>query len=186
MSHENISPLKTHEGRISQSFEVNANFEYPFYSQLKVGDNARSQIDNEISRQHKIEQHDYKWKLERDKLSNSSVPFPSNDLGSREHRSLQHEYEERRTNWEYELSTIETKHNDNKTFIRDNGQTLAKEFSAKNPGNGIYQATDEFHVEKQEEKQKEPLQEEFSVQSQGELEQDFAVSKDSRPLTKTL
>ena len=186
MSNEHKTPLNSHEGRISQNFEVNAEFEYPYYPHLTVSDNARAQIDNEALRQNAIEKHDFNWKLERDKLSNSTVPFPNNDLSSREHRSLQHEYEERRANWEYVLASIENKHNNNRDYIREEGQTLSQEFSVQNDDNGMSITNNSFQVEIQNEQQKAPLKQEFSVRSNDANEQNFTVSKNNKAMTMKL
>lgn len=171
-------PLKSPANDVSMKFELSAEFDYPYYPHLTVGDNARAQIDNEQSRNCAIEKHDLKWVHERDKLANSAVPFPDFDLGSRQHWSLDSEYQERRTEWEYGLAGIENKHDETKMFIREEGQTLDQEFAVRSGNTVTLEPKHEFQAVPQTGLDKSALKDDFSAQSSGKTEQDFAVSKD--------
>lgn len=98
-----------------------------------VTDTARAELRSENAHEAAIDAHDAKWMRERDKLSNSAVPYPEFDLGSRAHRNLANEYQERRTEWEMQRERIEKRFAKERSDIRNSGPTLSEEFRAQNP-----------------------------------------------------
>jgi len=150
-------------------------------------DNARAQLDNEAQRNAALQLHDQNWLRERDKLSNSSLPYPNFDLGSREHRNLHHEYQERRTSWEYGLRDIENKHDDVNMNIREEGQTLSHEFAEQNYSNGMDITQNSIAEANYAQLNKGELKQDFAVRASGKsVDQDFSVSNDTQSLSKTL
>ncbi len=98
---------------------------------IKVSTTASAELESIKARESALDSHDAKWIRERDKLSNSSLPTPEFDLGSRAHKSLSSQYDERRTEWEREKEQIEIHYVEQRHEIRENGQTLTSEFSAQ-------------------------------------------------------
>ncbi len=97
-------------------------------SSKTLQETVKSEIDNAQDLESALDAHDQKWRRERDKLSNSSLPTPEFDLGSRQHRSLLSEYQERRNDWHIQQSTIVRDHEYLKAKIRNNGTTLSSTF----------------------------------------------------------
>ncbi len=98
----------------------------PDYS---LGGTARAEIENVRNHETALDKHDQKWLRERDRLSNSAMPIPEFDLGSKEHRrNLLGEYEERRGEWYHQQAAINIHFGNLKSEIRENGTTLSSSF----------------------------------------------------------
>ena len=96
---------------------------------LSVNGTARAAIKNAQAHEDALGAHDEKWRMEMNKLASASDPYPDFDLGSRAHRNLLGEYEERRTDWERERDQIDNSFSVQKDHIRKTGQTLSDEFT---------------------------------------------------------
>jgi hypothetical protein len=110
------------------AFRRNAGAPHP-EPDLSVNGTARAEIQNREAHENALDAHEQLWRAEVAKLARASDPFPDFDLGSRAHRNLLGEYEERRTNWEYQRDQIDNSFAVQKDRIRQTGQTVANEFS---------------------------------------------------------
>lgn len=96
---------------------------------------ARAEIENREAHAQAQDAHVVKWQEELRRLSYSTEPYPDFDLGSRGHRNLLSEYEERKTNWDRQAAQIDENFEVKKDNIRQNGQTLSDEFNTRSdPG----------------------------------------------------
>ena len=123
-------PEKTRSNKapdIGREFERSSapNKALPDYS---LGGTARAEIANVQNHEAVLDKHDQKWLRERDGLSNSAMPIPEFDLGSKEHRNLLGEYEERRGEWYHQQAAINIHFGNLKSEIRKNGTTLSSSF----------------------------------------------------------
>lgn len=95
----------------------------------KVSETARKELENEIARDRQMRRHDELWRRERNKIASSSDPYPDFDLGSRGHRNLLRDYDERRAEWEQKRDAMEADFTAKRDDIRENGRTLSDEFT---------------------------------------------------------
>ena len=93
-----------------------------------VGQTAEAEITAAHAREEDLSRHDRAWQRERSRLATSSVWVPDFDLGSRGHRNLIADYEERRTDWERRQAQIIDHHDERRDAIRANGRTLTAAF----------------------------------------------------------
>ncbi|MCB2062394.1 MAG: hypothetical protein KDE25_02865 [Novosphingobium sp.] len=103
----------------------------PQPDEWNISAGARAEIDNARYREEALDAHERKWREEQRKIAASSDPFPDFDLGSRAHRNILAEYEERRTVWEMERDGIERSFAATRTDIRSTNLTLTDEFAAR-------------------------------------------------------
>lgn len=170
---------------MGDAFRSNAGSAYE-EPDLSVNGTARAEIENGHAHEDALAAHDHKWNMEKNKLANASDPYPDFDLGSRAHRNLLSEYDERRTDWERERDQIDISFAVQKDHIRKTGQTLTDEFTlhhGRGPepgGNAPTPQTpgsppasghaDDFAVDREQSRHRSHA-EEFAVQSQShELE----------------
>lgn len=100
-----------------------------------VTDTARAEIANRSDAERQMHRHEELWKRERNKIATASDPYPDFDLGSRGHRRIRQEYDERRALWEERRDVIEDEFIIRRGDIRDNGQTLSDEFTLRRSEN---------------------------------------------------
>lgn len=98
---------------------------------MGVVDTARNEIENRANLERNLDRHEELWKRERNKIAHSSDPYPDFDLGSRGHRNIQRELQERRTIWEQRKDQIENSFAVRQSDIRQDGNTLSDEFTAR-------------------------------------------------------
>jgi len=100
-----------------------------------VGDTAHDEISSRDAQERQLHRHDDLWKRERGKIAASADPHPDFALGSRGHRNIQRDYEERRGIWEQKKDEIENRFAAQREDIRERGQTLGNEFAVhRGPG----------------------------------------------------
>lgn len=104
---------------------------------------ARAELDNAASCKEALDAHEERWRVERGKIANASDPYPDFDLGSRAHRNIQSEYEERRTVWELERDRIERSFAAKREDIRGASPTLTGDF-ARNGRDGKSASENDF------------------------------------------
>ena len=97
----------------------------------KVSETASKEIENELFHDRQMRRHDELWRRERNKIASSSDPYPDFDLGSRGHRNLLSDYDERRTIWEQKRDAMEADFTVKRNDIRETGQTLSDEFTQR-------------------------------------------------------
>lgn len=96
---------------------------------VSVAETASKEIENEITQDRQMRRHEELWRRERNKIASSSDPYPDFDLGSRGHRNLLRDYDERRAVWEQKRDVMEAGFTAKRGEIRENGQTLSDEFT---------------------------------------------------------
>ena len=104
---------------------------------------ARAELGNAAGREEALDAHEDQWRVERGKIANASDPYPDFDLGSRAHRNIQSEYEERRTVWEMGRDEIERSFAAKREDIREASPTLTGDF-AKNGRDGKPASENDF------------------------------------------
>jgi len=98
------------------------------YVDTSLNGTARVQIDTRAAFENLMDAHVRQWQSERKRLSMTSNNVPDFDLGSRGHRSILSDYEERRTEWERKAEKIEVGYEQSREQIRKTGTTLQDEF----------------------------------------------------------
>lgn len=96
-----------------------------------VNDTARAEIENTDGHEHAMGNHMQNWLIERDKLARTEHAIPDFDLGSKAHRNLLDEYNERKGEWDRKADQIDGQFAERKDYIRKNGQTLSDAFSVQ-------------------------------------------------------
>ena len=116
------------KGSLRVRFNEPEAMQFRIYSDTSLAGTARTQIDTRAAFETKMEAHVQQWRVERKRLSMTSNNVPDYDLGSRGHRSVLSEYEERRTEWERRADKIENSFHLSRESIRRTGTTLQDEF----------------------------------------------------------
>jgi len=94
-----------------------------------VNDTARAEIENTDAHDQAMGNHMQQWAIEKQRLAHQEHAVPDFDLGSKGHRDLLSEYEERRTDWERKADQIDDQFTVRRDYIRNTGQTLSDEFA---------------------------------------------------------
>lgn len=121
-------PPRSAPPELNKAFRQNAGTPHqePDHS---VNGTARAEIQNRETHEKAHDAHEQLWRREMARLARASDPYPDFDLGSRAHRNLLGEYEERRTDWERQGAQIDNSFAVQKDLIRKTGQTVTKEFT---------------------------------------------------------
>lgn len=95
-----------------------------------VSDTAQNQIDARARYDERLESHEAAWKQQRDALAHKQHPAPSLGLESPDHRAIQKEYQDRRSHWDAQAEAIDQAYAQERSDIRESGQTPSDHFKA--------------------------------------------------------
>lgn len=113
-----------------RDFDLSRGERHPARTQ-SVTATASAELDNSDQQIRAQDAHVRAWRDEERRLAHMQDAIPEFDLGSRGHRDLMRDYEERAFLWDERGSAIERHHAERRALIRENGHTLSNEFRAQ-------------------------------------------------------
>jgi len=116
--------------------EIASRSSAPETGEWRISAGARVELENSRDLEDALEAHDRKWRNETRKIAAASDPYPDFDLGSRAHRNILAEYEERRTLWEMERDGVEQSFAAKREDIRNTNPTLSGVFADRERNDG--------------------------------------------------